>query len=121
MRYLKENMADVTILMLFAVWGVYEVFVVPFLYDTIVSIFVGCSLVLLLPWACKNTKVDYQRIRNEAFQYSFTFMIAVLTALKIVEVLREHTFDVDGIKMLFMGVFVQSAYFLIVKWKYYKR
>lgn len=121
MRYLKENMADVTIMILLAVWGVYEVLIVPFLYDTIVSIFVGCTLVLLLPWACKNTKTDYQRIRNAAFQYSFTFMIAVLTALKIVEVLRERTFDVDGIKMLFMGVFAHSAYFLTMKWKYFKR
>lgn len=84
MRYLKENMADVTILMLLAVWAVYEVFVVSFLYDTIVSVFVGCSLVLLFPWACKNTKVDYQKIRNAAFQCSFTFMISVFTAIKIV-------------------------------------
>lgn len=121
MRYLKENIADVVILILLAVWGVYEVFMIPFMYDTIVSIFMGCSLVCLFPWACKTTDADSRRMRNAALQYSFTFMISLLCALKIVEVLQEHTFEVDGIKVLFFGVFLQSAYFLIVKWKYQKK
>lgn len=121
MRYLKENIADVVILILLAVWGVYEVFMIPFMYDTIVSIFMGCSLVCLFPWACKKTDADSQRMRNAALQYSFTFMISLLCALKIVEVLQEHTFEVDGIKVLFFGVFLQSAYFLIVKWKYLQK
>ncbi len=118
MQYVKENIADISILILLAVWGVYEVFMIPFLYDTIVSIFVSCSLVCLFPWACKSTKIEYQRIRNAALRYSFTFMIALLGSLKIVEVLREHIFDIDGIKVIFMGVFLQSAYFLVVKLKY---
>lgn len=121
MRYLKENIADVVILILLAVWGVYEVFMIPFMYDTIVSIFMGCSLVCLFPWACKTTDADSRRMRNAALQYSFTFMISLLCALKIVEVLQEHIFEVDGIKVLFFGTFLQSAYFLIVKWKYQKK
>lgn len=121
MRYLKENIADVAILILLAIWGVYEVFMIPFMYDTIVSIFMGCSLVCLFPWACKKTDVDYQRIRNAALQYSFTFMISLLCALKIMEILQEHIFEVDGIKVLFFGAFLQSAYFLIVKRKYLKK
>lgn len=93
---------------------------IPFLYDTIVSIFVGCSLVCLFPWACKSTKTEYLRIRNAALRYSFTFMISLFCSLKIVGVLREKTFDVDGIKVIFIGVFLQSAYFLIIKYKYFR-
>ncbi len=37
--------------------------------------------------------------------------------LKIVGVLCERMFDVDGLKMIFIGVFFQSVYFLIVKFK----
>ena len=117
MQYVKENVADIIILILPAVWGIYEVLMIPFLYDTIVSVFISCSLVCLFPWACKSTKIEYQRIRNGALRYSFTFMIALLGSLKIVEVLREHTFDIDGIKVIFIGIFLQSAYFLIVKLK----
>ena len=80
MQYVKENVADIIILILLAVWGIYEVLMIP-------------------------------------LRYSFTFMIALLGSLKIVEVLREHTFDIDGIKVIFIGIFLQSAYFLIVKLK----
>ena len=80
MQYVKENVADIIILILLAVWGIYEVLMIPFLYDTIVSVFISCSLVCLFPWACKSTKIEYQRIRNGALRYSFTFMIALLMA-----------------------------------------
>ena len=66
MQYVKENVADIIILILLAVWGIYEVLMIPFLYDTIVSVFISCSLVCLFPWACKSTKIEYQRIRNGA-------------------------------------------------------
>ena len=93
------------IIILLILWGIYEIFVVPFEYDTLVSIFVGFNLVYHL------------KIRNAALQYAFTFIIAVLCALKIVGVLCERMFDVDGLKMIFIGVFFQSVYFLIVKFK----
>ena len=89
------------IIILLILWGIYEIFVVPFEYDTLVSIFVGF----------------YLKIRNAALQYAFTLIIAVLCALKIVGVLCERMFDVDGLKMIFIGVFFQSVYFLIVKFK----
>lgn len=115
MKSMKENTADMVILILLIAWGIYEIFMIPFLYDTIVSIFVGVSLVCLFPWACNTTKVEYLKIRNMALRYSVTFMITLFCSLKIVGVLREKTFDVDGIKVIFIGVFLQSAYFLIVK------
>ena len=40
MQYVKENVADIIILILLAVWGIYEVLMIPFLYDTIVSVFI---------------------------------------------------------------------------------
>ena len=42
MQYVKENVADIIILILLAVWGIYEVLMIPFLYDTIVSVFIRC-------------------------------------------------------------------------------
>ena len=138
MKCVKENKADVMIIILLILWGIYEIFVVPFEYDTLVSIFVGFNLVHLFPWCCKETSAEYLKIRNAALQYAFTFIIAVLCALKIVGVLCERMFDVDsggeaykgatgvlcermfdvdGLKMIFIGVFFQSVYFLIVKFK----
>ena len=32
MQYVKENVADIIILILLAVWGIYEVLMIPFLY-----------------------------------------------------------------------------------------
>lgn len=86
------------IIILLILWGIYEIFVVPFEYDTLVSIFVGFNLVYLFPWCCKETSAEYLKIRNAALQYAFTFIIAVLCALKIVGVLCERMFDVDGLK-----------------------
>lgn len=117
MKYFPENIADVFILILLAVWGVYEVFMVNFVYDTLVSIFIGFCLVTLFPWACKKTEGRYIRVRNAALRYSFTFVIAVFSSLKIVEVLRGHSLEVDGMKIIFVGIFLQSAYFLIMKRK----
>ena len=114
---MKKNRPDVMIIILLILWGIYEIFVVPFEYDTLVSIFVGFNLVYLFPWCCKETSAEYLKIRNAALQYAFTFIIVVLCALKIVGVLRDRTFDVDGLKMIFIGVFFQSVYFLIVKLK----
>ena len=104
MKFMKKNRPDVMIIILLILWGIYEIFVVPFEYDTLVSIFVGFNL-------------EYLKIRNAALQYAFTLIIAVLCALKIVGVLCERMFDVDGLKMIFIGVFFQSVYFLIVKFK----
>lgn len=117
MKFMKKNKADVMIIILLILWGIYEIFVVPFEYDTLVSIFIGFNLVYFFPWCCKETSAEYLKIRNAALQYAFTFIIAVLCALKIVGVLRDRTFDVDGLKMIFIGVFFQSVYFLIVKLK----
>jgi len=117
MKFMKKNKADVMIIILLILWGIYEIFVVPFEYDTLVSIFIGFNLVYLFPWCCKETSAEYLKIRNAALQYAFTFIIAVLCALKIVGVLCERMFDVDGLKMIFIGVFFQSVYFLIVKLK----
>ena len=117
MKFMKKNRPDVMIIILLILWGIYEIFVVPFEYDTLVSIFVGFNLVYLFPWCCKETSAEYLKIRNAALQYAFTFIIVVLCALKIVGVLRDRTFDVDGLKMIFIGVFFQSVYFLIVKLK----
>ena len=114
---MKKNRPDVMIIILLILLGIYEIFVVPFEYDTLVSIFVGFNLVYLFPWCCKETSAEYLKIRNAALQYAFTFIIAVLSALKIVGVLCERMFDVDGLKMIFIGVFFQSVYFLIVKFK----
>ena len=107
MKFMKKNRPDVMIIILLILLGIYEIFVVPFEYDTLVSIFVGF----------KETSAEYLKIRNAALQYAFTFIIAVLCALKIVGVLCERMFDVDGLKMIFIGVFFQSVYFLIVKFK----
>ena len=113
MKFMKKNRPDVMIIILLILWGIYEIFVVPFEYDT----FVGFNLVYLFPWCCKETSAEYLKIRNAALQYAFTLIIAVLCALKIVGVLCERMFDVDGLKMIFIGVFFQSVYFLIVKFK----
>ena len=112
MKFMKKNRPDVMIIILLILWGIYEIFVVPFEYDTLVSIFVGFNLVYLFPWCCKETSAEYLKIK-----YAFTLIIAVLCALKIVGVLCERMFDVDGLKMIFIGVFFQSVYFLIVKFK----
>lgn len=117
MKFMKKNRPDVMIIILLILWGIYEIFVVPFEYDTLVSIFVGFNLVYLFPWCCKETSAEYLKIRNAALQYAFTLIIAVPCALKIVGVLCERMFDVDGLKMIFIGVFFQSVYFLIVKFK----
>ena len=109
MKFMKKNRPDVMIIILLILWGIYEIFVVPFEYDTLVSIFVGFNLVYLFPWCCKETSAEYLKIRNAALQYAFTLIIEVLCALKM--------FDVDGLKMIFIGVFFQSVYFLIVKFK----
>ena len=67
----------------------------------------------------RTVQFDKSKIRNAALQYAFTLIIAVLCALKIVGVLCERMFDVDGLKMIFIGVFFQSVYFLIVKFGLY--
>ena len=117
MKFMKKNRPDVMIIILLILWGIYEIFVVPFEYDTLVSIFVGFNLVYLFPWFCIVSSAEYLKIRNAALQYAFTLFIAVLCALKFVGVLCERMFDVDGLKMIFIGVFFQSVYFLIVKFK----
>lgn len=42
------------IIILLILWGIYEIFVVPFEYDTLVSIFVGFNLVYLFLGAVKK-------------------------------------------------------------------
>lgn len=117
MKYLKENIADVIILILLAIWSIFEMFLMPSGYDSIVSIFVGIILISLFPVSCKRTKPEELRLRKDALQYAFTFMVALFCSLKIVEVLREHTLDVDGIKVVYIGIFLQSAFFLAFKLK----
>ena len=46
MQYVKENVADIIILILLAVWGIYEVLMIPFLYDTIVSVFISYTFLV---------------------------------------------------------------------------
>ena len=55
MKFMKKNRPDVMIIILLILLGIYEIFVVPFEYDTLVSIFVGFNLVYLFPWCCKET------------------------------------------------------------------
>ena len=50
-------------------------------------------------------------------QYAFTFIIAVLCALKIVGVLCERMFDVDGLKNDIYWRLLSKCLFLIVKFK----
>ena len=38
MKFMKKNRPDVMIIILLILWGIYEIFVVPFEYDTLVSI-----------------------------------------------------------------------------------
>ena len=64
MKFMKKNRPDVMIIILLILWGIYEIFVVPFEYDTLVSIFVGFNLVYLFPWCCKETSAEYLKIRN---------------------------------------------------------
>ena len=59
MKFMKKNRPDVMIIILLILWGIYEIFVVPFEYDTLVSIFVGFNLVYLFPWCCKETSAEY--------------------------------------------------------------
>lgn len=63
MKFMKKNRPDVMIIILLILWGIYEIFVVPFEYDTLVSIFVGFNLVYLFPWCCKETSAEYLKIR----------------------------------------------------------
>ncbi len=120
MKYQKENITDIVIILLLLGWGVYETFIVPTSYDKIVSIFIGICLSYLFPLCCKKTELKHLKIRYNALQYSFTVMIGFLCALKIVEILRNHIIEIDGIKVIFIGVFLQSVYFLIKKHKFQK-
>ena len=115
MKYVKDNLADIIILVLLVVWGIYDLFMWQSECSNLVSIVVGFSLVCLFPWCCKGTNERFLKVRNRALRYSFTFLISLFCALKIVEVLREHSIEVDAIKVIFVGVFLQSAYFLIMK------
>lgn len=110
---MKENLVDVVIILLLCIWGVYELFFTPFAYDSIVTIFIGVSLSCLFPLCCKRTDAKFMRIRYQSLIYSFTYIISIFSALKIVEVLRERVLDATGLKLIFVGVFLQSAYFLI--------
>ena len=74
------------IIILLILWGIYEIFVVPFEYDTLVSILLALIWCIFFPWCCKETSAEYLKIRNAALQYAFTLIIAVLCALKIVGV-----------------------------------
>ncbi len=115
MKYVKENLADIIILVLLAVWGIYDLFMWQSECDDLVSIVIGFSLVCLFPWCCKETNERFLKVRNRALQYSLTFLVSLFCALKIVEVLREHSIEVNAIKVIFLGVLLQSAYFLIMK------
>lgn len=115
MKYVEDNLADIIILILLVIWGIYDLFMCQFVCDDLISIAVGFSLACLFPWCCKRTNERFLKVRNKALQYSFTFLISLFCALKIVEVLREHSIEVNAIKVIFVGVFLQSAYFLIMK------
>lgn len=117
MEYVKDNLTDIIILILLAIWGMYELFMWQSAYDDLISIAVGFSLACLFPWCCKRTDKRFLEVRKKALQYSFTFIISLFCALKIVEVLREHSIEVNAIKVIFVGVVLQSAYFLIMKQK----
>ena len=117
MKLLKENKTDTAILLLFAVWGIYEIFAMPFVYDKFVSIAVCMVLVWLFPICCRTTKPKDSGIRYKAMQYALTFTLTLPCALKITEVLRGHALLVDSIKIVFVSIFVQSACFLFFKYK----
>lgn len=121
MKCLKENIADVAILILLAIWGIYEMFLMPYGYDDLVSIFIGFILTCLLPASCRNTKPEDFKLRMDALQYACTFMVILFCSSRIVEVLREHTLDVDGFKVIYIGIFMQSAYYLAFKLKLIKK
>ena len=38
MKFMKKNRPDVMIIILLILWGIYEIFVVPFEYDTLVAL-----------------------------------------------------------------------------------
>lgn len=117
----KEDLIDVVIVSLLCAWGVYELFLTPFFYDRVVTIFIGVCLSYLLPLCCKRTDVKYQKIRCCSLQYSITYVIAIFCALQIVEVLRDCEYGVTGLKLVFVGVFFQSVYFLIAKRRWQKK
>ena len=50
MKFMKKNRPDVMIIILLILWGIYEIFVVPFEYETFVYIFVGFNLQYIIPW-----------------------------------------------------------------------
>lgn len=115
MKYVKDNLADIIILILLVIWGIYDLFMWQSVCDDLISIAVSFSLACLFPWCCKRTDERFLEVRKKALQYSFTFIISLFCALKIVEVLREHSIEVNAIKVIFVGVVLQSAYFLIMK------
>lgn len=121
MKLLKENRTDAAILLLLAVWGVYEILAMPFVYDRLVSIAVCIILVWLFPMCCRTTRPKDSGIRYKAMQYALTLALTLPCALKITEVLRGHALSADTIKIVFTSIFVQSACFLFFKYKQTKR
>lgn len=117
MKLLKENRTDAAILLLLAVWGVYEILAETFVYDRFVSIAICMMLVWLFPMCCRTTKPEDSGFRYKAMQYALTFALTLSCALKITEVLRGHALPADNIKLVFISIFVQSACFLLFKYK----
>ena len=118
MKYLKENIIDIIILVLLTLWGLYEIFMMPIFHDSIVTIFICCCLISLFPWVYKKRKIINMKKKYAALQFAFAFFIVMLCLLKVAEILFEKTMEIEGIKIIFIGIYVQSIYYILKKKKY---
>ena len=111
---MKDNLYDLLIIGVFIIWGIWLLWIPCSPYWSNVIYALGGLVFVLLFFQCnRTTKEIHAQIRRASIKYAFTSMIGFLCGLKITEVLCDRVLAVEPLGVLFIGIFLQSCYFLI--------
>lgn len=112
MKKLKTNFYDTIIIFGFICWIIYEFFITKSHEDTVL-LCICVALIFIFPSCCSRTEKGLKNLRYNALIYSFSVLLAIGGALKLTELSRDIVLVFQPVKLLFTGVFLQSAFFLL--------
>ena len=111
MEKFKKNIYDTIIIFGFICWMIYEFFITKS-HEDIVLLFISLVLIFIFPSCCSRTEKGLKDVRYHALRYSFLVLMAISGALKLTELSRDIVLVFQPVKLLFLGAFLQSVFFL---------
>lgn len=120
MKYIKENIKDLSVIFLIIVWTVCQFFIESTWFYIISCAIVCLGILFFLPLNYQKKMPKYPRLRFRAMQYSFFTMVTLVLCVSFINSTRENIYNINAIDIVFFGAFIQSCFFLMQKWYFNK-